>query len=240
MRRSLVKLFSAIAGLGLFAASASAATVTLTIVATPTGGGSTGTWQAFAQIGDGSDNAGLADFSIDVLGGGAVAVTTSPSANKSPQIFNGTDLSGFSLSRLQGTLSGGNLTTIAAAQQFAYGSVNDPAADAKVFQGVGLTAGSRDYTGDGGGAGSWASPVLLASGNYSNSGLGGTLTLQVHPGGSIDVLPLTGGQWVGPSNSVAATVVPGLATIAPVPEPTSLALLGLGSACLLARRRRMA
>jgi hypothetical protein len=238
MRHGFLKLIAAgVVGLASFAANA--ATVQFSVTTTPTGDGSTGTWQAFLTLGNTSDTAGLAAFNIDVVGAGGVTVTGSTNAAPTniksftpPSTFVS---DGFNLLANNGS----NGIGIQASQSVAYAGANDSAKDALVYQGVGIAAGSS--TGPFGTV-NWANPVLLASGTYSNSGLGGTITANIHTGGLITLLNgANGSGWTGPGNVTNVSVAtPGEGVVAPVPEPTSLALLGLASAGILARRRRVA
>jgi len=229
MRRGIIHLVAVLGILGLMTTGAQAAIVTLTVNFTPAANTATGTWRVFAQAST-NDNAGIADFSIDVLGTAGITIATS--TQNSPRItFNGDgDFAGFSQFRANGTPPG---TGMGAAQDVL--GFADPG---QIVQGVGQQAFLADFASNGGASANIAFPIQLASGVYNNNGAGGLINAIVHPGGFIDVLNGTGkGTWVGPANVSAAQVVPGTVAIV-VPEPASLALLSLGMLGALGRRRQ--
>jgi hypothetical protein len=204
----LKALTAAIVAVALLpAAVARAAFVNLSISASyPSGGG--GTWEVYATVG-GSDNAGLASFQLDVVGDPGITITSS--VNRSPLALvaiSPPKVAGFVDLRSDGTAG----IDIHASQQIT-------TQDATVFEGVGITSGSADYSSNGGTATSWGSPVLIASGTYSATFLG-SIAATVHPGGSFLVLEKVDGEhWVGPGNVSSASVNPAFFTFPPEPPP---------------------
>jgi len=194
VRRTLLFLLT----LTAITTTAHAATVTLDVALNKVAH----TYQIFATINGASD--GLASFSIDIIGAGGAAVTTS--VNNAPRVidFNGNgDNSGFALFRTNGTTSSTSKLDLRASQDT---TQSDPGF---FIFGVGTTA---PYL-----------PVLLASGAYT--GTIGTLTAQLHPGNSFNLFPADFEP--GGSTVAATSVIPATANVA-VPEPASVALLGLG------------
>jgi hypothetical protein len=169
-----------------------------------------GTWTVYAAV-SGSDNVGLASFSLDVIGQSGVTITSS--VNRAPIALTTASpphLGGFSVSRSGGV--GG--IAISALQPF-----TSPSQDEPVFEGVGITGGSADFSSNGGTATSWNSPVLIASGAYSAVSIG-SITANVHPGAFFQVLERVDGEhWVGPGNVLSASVNPAFFTFPPEPPP---------------------
>jgi hypothetical protein len=137
------KLFAFLAALALTGAAAKAdPTVQLyitTVNATPTGG----TWQVYAQ--DSNDNDGLAQWDIDVLGGGgAVVNSTATLQAPRPRDLSGQYAFGPTMGFNQvyhGTISGTNLVEISALQTYSYGNgiegQDDPTYDMGILVGIG-------------------------------------------------------------------------------------------------------
>jgi hypothetical protein len=223
MRRGIMQL-AVLLGAVFLAAQAQAAVVNLSLTVNE----GAKTWEAFAQVSGGSE--GIADFSIDVVGGGGITVTGSTNTSPVATNFDGLNLLqyGFNQFRSNGTLG----DSINAAQQYIYAGANDPAKDQLVLQGVGITPGNQVGNIQ---SASWTAPVKLAQGTYS--GEVGMLTVQVHTGAFINLLN-TVASWHGPGNvSPAEQVIPMTVPI-PVPEPTMVGLLALGLTGMLARRRK--
>jgi hypothetical protein len=183
--------------------------------------GASGIWEVYAQLSPG-DNAGLASFALDVVGTSGISITSSQV--RAPGALSSVDplvVSGFSYFRSDGDKGIG----IFAAQPVITTGTN------QVLQGIGLSAGSADFTSTGGQSISWGFPVLIAAGTYANNGLGGEILARVHPGASFQLLSkVVGDDWVGPGHVFnASDVIPG-ATVTPLPtpdfpEPQGIALL---------------
>jgi len=184
-----------------------------------------GYWTAYAQTDSGTDNIGLATFSIDVVGSGGAAVTAS--YDEAPISTNGMGgtTGGFDQSPSNGVGGGsppdgapGNGIAIDAAQTVS-------PLPGGVIQGFGKGAAGE-----------------LAEGTYSDTGADGMLSVNpdLSIGLGIQSLDIVSdGKWVGPSNIVFDTVIPGAITVAPVvPEPASASVLALSAIGLLARKRR--
>jgi|GEM_PF-4275597 len=171
------------------------------------------TYEVFATV-DGPSK-GLASFSIDILGAGGAAVTSSLLQVPRPFDADLGEFIGFTLLRSNGATSGTNRTGVRASQDT---TASDPAF--LIFD-VGV---ATPYL-----------PVKLASGSYT--GALGTLTAKVTTGNFFNLFPQ---DYTLGSNTVAATSV--IPAVASVPEPATMALMAMGVAMVgavrLGRRRR--
>ena len=204
------------------------------------------TWEVYGELkaDDGVSaptSKGLALFKMDVVGKDGVNVLTSKM-----KAVRGSTLPdyvgyGFALFASNGTAGVG----ITAAQPFLYDGTNDPTLDVLVMQDVGIT--------DSANADPpipsvppapydawlpvpvWGFPALLASGTYdANVPLGKVEAIgYVSNTGTLNP---TASPWEGPGNVTQVTAVEGDVEI--VPEPATMALLGLGFAGLAVLRRR--
>jgi hypothetical protein len=231
------------------ATAADAAVVSLSIAATPTSSAG-GTYQVFAAVTDDTSTAtllanpsgkvaGIASFAIDIEGTGGAAITSR--TRRAPLgIYSGTDpinpdaQFGFTTFN-NGTLANGRVSNLFGRQNTSYGDANDPASDYLIVPGVGIDA----VTNFRGTTVSFTAPVLLAEGAYTGSV--GSLSVSVPLGSFVNLLQDTsteaGRQYTGPGRVEAASlVVPGTAV---VPEPATLAVIGLAAGGLLLRRRRV-
>lgn len=205
------RAFVAAAFVLALAGAANASTVTYTITVNTTV--SPMTWSVYGLVS--SDSAGLGLWGLNVLATGDLQFLTTQ--NKSGSAFSAVRSSG-SLTKYPQQVYG-----VCASQAVLYGNDNDPASDALVTQGLGI-----------------GTPMLLAGGTFS--GTSGTMTVQVY-GGASTLKKVQGGLWMGPGNVEGATIpTPTLANGGVItvnaPEPATLALLALGGAAMITRRRR--
>jgi hypothetical protein len=211
MRRKLIALLT-VGALASFVSMTKAATVTLyltTINATNTGG----TYALY--IADSTDNDGLANFDVDVVGNNGAVVNSVPTL-KAPRI---NDISGqyadaaggnmgFNTSDSTGANNGTGRSGIVAGQDTVYGASDDPTYDMGIFVGVGQEAGAASpqngtqgpTDGSGTPTGTSAAPwlytvpgTMVAGGNGVSYAIGGTIVEQgtyTVPGGITGVNPL--------------------------------------------------
>ena len=175
------------------------------------------TWEAKIRlwgdggIGDPATCVGLNDFIIDVVGTGGANVDNS--VNVSPQGEwtdpTGTVLSGF----VDFRIDGGNGIGIVGTQPALYApSGNDPRLDLAVFQGIGISDGTFDWTtvpdATGGTSASWFADTRVANGDYTGPG---GVTANSYGLDSFNTLADTGGGvWTGPTSwgpAVTAVVI---------------------------------
>jgi hypothetical protein len=222
--------------LGLAGANAPAQTAVLSIHA------SNGDWTAYAALDSGTDNIGLADFCIDVVGTDGVNVTGSyfvAPLQEPPRIipFPPQTL-GFIGFNGEGGNSGesgssgavpGNGIAITGGQNILYGTEHSAAMDLDIIQGFGKTAGSQDGV-------TWGFPAEIADGTYSGNSGFLTVTPDLSTGAGLQSLDVvSGGRWVGPGNISTDTTFSG--SVAIVPEPSAL-IFPLLAGILLTRAGR--
>jgi hypothetical protein len=213
------------------ASATNASVITLSITA------SSGVYKVFASD-TLNDNAGIMAFDVDVIASGGITFGPAQAqSNRAPLHldFDGSGTPAGFTNRHNGTaISGGYQFT--AIQPAIYNSpVNDPTQDALVFQGIGQVAGDDTAAAqNAGGIGgvTWASPVLLVQGTYTENSFG-SLTARLHTGDIFLTLNGTGaGTWTGPANtSSAPTVLSSTATLSqaiPIISLTSAAPSGFG------------
>ena len=176
----------------LFATTASATTVSLDLQLNKVAK----TYEVFATI-DGPSK-GLASFSIDIVGAGGAAVTTSTLQVPRPFDADLGEFTGFTLLRSNGATSGSGRTGVRASQD--------------------TTASDLAFLIFDVGSASPYLPVKLASGSYT--GTLGTLTAKVTSGNFFNLFPVT--YTLGSNTFAASSVAPAVAS---VPEPSTGALL---------------
>lgn len=210
---------------GLTASAASAAgTLTYTLdLSTP------GSFSLFAQVSDG-DNLGIASYQVNLVGDILTQDHLSPNGN----VFDFPSFSprggvGFTLFRSADNVLG----TYEASQDTV--SPTD-----HIVIGFGQQAGTLESSvqsdGDaevetifGGEQAAYGDPLLIATGTYS-----GSLAFGSPLGGNL----FNNGSTVNDASASPASQIN--TVVIPIPEPGSLALLGLGGLALMARRRRSA
>ncbi|HUB25133.1 MAG TPA: PEP-CTERM sorting domain-containing protein [Tepidisphaeraceae bacterium] len=247
MRRKRACLIWSAAGavLGIGAVGAMAQTAALSITANATSA-SGGTWSAYVALDSGTDNVGLAAFSIDVIGSDGLKVTGSydeapvgvnAEGNKDGfQEFpsNGNPLPGQTGNTMGLPTTPGDGIAIDGGQNVVYAPANSNIGDNEIIQGFGqgeLTTPIPEQPGI-----TWGFPALLADGTYSGSS--GVLTVQGDlsiGAGLFSLNIVSDGKWVGPGNVSTDRVISGSVVI--VPEPSSIGPLGLGAIGLMRRRR---
>ena len=179
---------------------------------TPAAGGAGGQWAVFADVADASNPnvVGISSLSLDVLGAGGRAVTTSSNVLPRGTANNGGEGYGFWLFNSDGTISGGNAIEIGGAQltEFTSSAADQAKFGPLVLRGVGLQSGAVAVGGPYASATAWDVPVVVAKGQYT--GGTGTLSVQRSAGTEIDLLMSGGGgggDWSGPGNVVKAANV---------------------------------
>lgn len=232
---------TSLVGVAALASAAQAATITYVLSLNDNGAGvkTTGSYAVYAYTSAG-DNSGLASFTITTTG-------QSTTLSRSPQATFADDngildnkSSGFTTLRSAGssgvattgsfdTVSGNGVATYGVGQTA--GNVRNSApsgfsAVSTVAQGAyGVSNSFTVANADGFSTPTGGQiPVLLASGTFT-----GTPTISLGAGNTFTGNALT---------TTAATI--SLVSRDLVPEPTSLAVLGLGGTALLARRRKLA
>lgn len=220
-----------IAALGLLAfagvsAQAGNIVMDLSIVANP----ATQTWTAYGQIdGDTTRTLGLAGITFNVTGTGGITITNATNLDLPTNNNGNSGFIDFTSTGTNGVGIGGGQHTIA--YTIKSGRLN-------VITGVGLTSGDL-YTGDN--EVIWAHPVKLADGTYT--GNAGAINISA-TANYISFLPASlptpnsNGVTITGIISPADLVNGGSVPISAIPEPASLAIIGLGAMGLLARRRR--
>jgi hypothetical protein len=232
------------------------AQATLTVIASPNISGNAGTWQVVEQTTSSTHaSGGLEAVQFSLVSSGGISITSS--LLQLPGAFDTDSLTGngFVLYRSSGNLVGGQVIDIRTSQSTNY-SVN-PAGDVyNIYGGVGDQAEtvntSDDGSGDGGlgdapgninGTRTFALPVLIASGAYSNSGAGGTISIFDGPLDLPQIVLLPVPMPPADGNTFQERTPNGLviqnANIPAVPEPTSVAILTISSLTFLQRRRRI-
>jgi hypothetical protein len=241
MRRKKTYLLWSASGvlIGLGAATASAQTVQLSITYTPTSSDG-GTWSAYAACDSGTDNIGLATFSIDVVGSHGVTVLSSydkapigTASNGLPEGFDEFPSNGLGgvadyILASSSTVPGNGIA-ITASQSITY-ALEAAGMDLEVIQGFGKFAGSAGNL-------TWSFPALLADGTYIGSSGLLTVSPDFSIGSGIQTLDIvSNGRWAGQGNISYDTVFSGSVVV--VPEPASLGSLALGGLALARRPRK--
>lgn len=212
------------------AGAKAAAIVNLTLTVNTTNN----TWQAFETSSGTTPTSGLAGLQFDVVGSGGVAVTSS--LNRLP--FGADDeigATGYSTLRANGAAG----LAIRGYQPTTY-TVDSTGTAYSIYTGVGLQAETVNVGNSGGSPTNRAltNPVLIASGAFT--GTNGSLTISSDP--TLTTLlpsPMPAATTIGtPIATFSPDSVVGQSVAVGTPEPTSLALLGLGGLGLLARRRQ--
>ena len=190
------------------------------------------TWTAYGQIdGDTTRTLGLAGITFNVTGTGGIAITNATNLDLPTNNNGNSGFIDFTFTGTNGVGIGGGQHTIA--YTLKSGRLN-------VMTGVGLTSGDF-YTGDNEVA--WGYPVKLADGTYT--GNAGAINISA-AANYISFLPASlptptsNGVTITGIISPADVVNGGSVQISAVPEPASLAVLGLGVIALFARTRRRA
>jgi hypothetical protein len=237
IRRFLV----AAAFLALGSGTSQATTVVLHLTGSTNvpGDPSAGTWVVTATLSD-TNSLGLASFDLDVKGGPGITIMRAAVATAT----NGSPNPPFSQFRTNGTPTAPDLNDIRASQDTITAASNFDPSILHFGYGLPSTATSQTY-------GSIApTTITLASGRWTNSGAGGTITAQLTSGAFFNLFPLNYAVDDGIGNfnpppagtttsTMAATAVLS-ASWPPLPEPTSLLLMALGVVGFAAVRRHTA
>jgi hypothetical protein len=243
------------------------AIVNFTVTITTNGGGLSGKWQVFESstydgatatsgFTTGNPSSGLDDFNVTVKGTGAVIIGSAASvkAPKGSDVDSGVSNGFVVLTGNTFSATGNGSQDLFSGQPLTY-QINTPGDVKSIYTGVGNVAESVNVSDDGSNDPNpgtvtplaIADPVLLGTGSWTQSGAGGTVT--------IDLVNTTNkGQALLPTVMPTPTTVnpPGIAATNPdsvtgnsatvaattVPEPAAVGLLLVGGLMTLARRRR--
>jgi hypothetical protein len=202
--------------------------VTFSIVA------SNGNWTAFASTDNSSDNAGLANLSIDIDATGAASIT---SASLDLPVDYGANC-GFT----EFVSAGADGYGMTAAQNDVYSSTYNAKQNEEIIQNFAKQGAAGSYTDSfTGETFTWSVPTEIASGTYFSHGPG-TLSIAADLSVGLGIQSLdvvSAGAWIGPGNVSFDTVMAG--TVAVVPEPAAIGVLAVsGIGALACKRKRTA